>query len=83
MLSSPTTSNWLRTSPLEILITRSCDPSLQEPNYALHIEVANYINNKKANTCVSFVDDNFGERLIGFLKAPGSSDAYSAPREQP
>ncbi|SJL07418.1 related to GGA2-Arf-binding protein [Armillaria ostoyae] len=50
MLSSPTTSHWLRTSPLEILITRSCDPSLQEPNYALHIEVANYINNKKANT---------------------------------
>ncbi|KAK0221926.1 VHS domain-containing protein [Armillaria fumosa] len=50
MLGSPTTSNWLRTSPLEILITRSCDPSLQEPNYALHLEVANYINTKKANT---------------------------------
>ncbi|KAK0464587.1 uncharacterized protein EV420DRAFT_1517053 [Desarmillaria tabescens] len=50
MLSSPTTSNWLRASPLESLITRSCDPSLPEPNYALHIEVANYINTKKANT---------------------------------
>ncbi|KAK0503926.1 VHS domain-containing protein [Armillaria luteobubalina] len=50
MLGSPTTSNWLRTSPLEILITRSCDPSLQEPNYALHLEVANHINTKKANT---------------------------------
>ncbi|KAK0201726.1 hypothetical protein DFS33DRAFT_1014268 [Desarmillaria ectypa] len=50
MLSSPTTSNWLRASPLETLITRSCDPSLPEPNYGLHIEVANYINTKKANT---------------------------------
>ncbi|KAJ3513026.1 hypothetical protein NLJ89_g3180 [Agrocybe chaxingu] len=51
MLQSPTgPSSWLRTSPLEILITRSCEPSLPEPNYALHLEVAEYINQKKANT---------------------------------
>ncbi|KAJ3930777.1 MAG: VHS domain-containing protein [Lentinula lateritia] len=50
MLQSPTSSSWTRVSPLEVLITRACDPSLHEPNYAAHIEVAEYINNKKANT---------------------------------
>ncbi|KAJ3990121.1 VHS domain-containing protein [Lentinula detonsa] len=50
MLQSPTTSSWTRVSPLEVLITRACDPSLHEPNYAAHVEVAEYINNKKANT---------------------------------
>ncbi|KAF8736568.1 hypothetical protein AX14_014309 [Amanita brunnescens Koide BX004] len=49
MLSSPTRSNWSRVSPLEVLITRACEPSLHEPNYALHLEVAEYINTKKAN----------------------------------
>ncbi|GLB35104.1 putative protein with domain present in VPS-27, Hrs and STAM [Lyophyllum shimeji] len=49
MLTSPTTSNWLQASPIEILITRACDPSLHEPNYAIHLEVAEYINTKKAN----------------------------------
>ncbi|KAI4523146.1 VHS-domain-containing protein [Schizophyllum commune Loenen D] len=49
MLNSPTMSSWMRTSPIEILITRACDPSLPEPNYALHLEVAEYINQKKAN----------------------------------
>lgn len=42
-------TSWMRTSPLEVLIMRSCEPSLHEPNYALHLEVAEYINNKKAN----------------------------------
>lgn len=50
MLNSPTTSGWTRASPIEILVTRACDPTLAEPNYALHLEVAEYINNKKANT---------------------------------
>ncbi|KAF9049622.1 VHS-domain-containing protein [Hymenopellis radicata] len=50
MLNSPTGSNWLKVSPLEVLVTRACDPSLPEPNYAVHIEVADYINSKKANT---------------------------------
>lgn len=45
-------SNWLSISQIEVLITRACEPSLHEPNYALHLEVAEYINNKKANTCV-------------------------------
>ncbi|EPQ51471.1 VHS-domain-containing protein, partial [Gloeophyllum trabeum ATCC 11539] len=48
MLGSPT--SWLQVSPLESLVTRACDPSLPEPNYALHLEVADYINKKKANT---------------------------------
>ncbi|KAJ3842036.1 VHS domain-containing protein [Lentinula raphanica] len=50
MLQSPTTSAWTRVSALEVLITRACDPSMPEPNYAAHVEVAEYINNKKANT---------------------------------
>ncbi|KAJ7678284.1 VHS domain-containing protein [Mycena polygramma] len=37
------------TTPIELLVSRACDASLHEPNYALHIEVANYINEKKAN----------------------------------
>ncbi|KAG2004690.1 VHS domain-containing protein [Coprinopsis cinerea AmutBmut pab1-1] len=49
MLSSPTSSGWSRPSQIEILVTRACDPSLPEPNYALHLEVADYINKKKAN----------------------------------
>ncbi|KIK62612.1 hypothetical protein GYMLUDRAFT_42065 [Collybiopsis luxurians FD-317 M1] len=39
-----------RVSPLEVLITRACDPSLPEPNYAAQLEVAEYLNTKKANT---------------------------------
>jgi hypothetical protein len=42
----------MKVSPLEVLITRACEPSLHEPNYALHLEVAEYINQKKANKCV-------------------------------
>ncbi|KZT06740.1 VHS-domain-containing protein [Laetiporus sulphureus 93-53] len=37
-------------SPVEFIVTRACSPSLPEPNYALHLEVAEYINQKKANT---------------------------------
>ncbi|CCM03446.1 uncharacterized protein FIBRA_05579 [Fibroporia radiculosa] len=37
-------------SQAELLVTRACSPHLQEPNYALHLEVAEYINQKKANT---------------------------------
>jgi hypothetical protein len=37
------------TTPIELLVSRACDASLHEPNYALHLEVANYINEKKAN----------------------------------
>ncbi|EKM77742.1 hypothetical protein AGABI1DRAFT_115015 [Agaricus bisporus var. burnettii JB137-S8] len=47
MLSSGT--SWMRTNPLEVLISRACEPSLHEPNYALHLEVADYINKKKSN----------------------------------
>jgi hypothetical protein len=50
MLGNPT--SWINVSQIEILVTRACDPSLHEPNYALHLEVAEYINSKKANTYV-------------------------------
>ncbi|KAF8908157.1 VHS domain-containing protein [Gymnopilus junonius] len=50
MLQSPTgPASWTKVSPLEVLITRACEPSMHEPNYALHLEVAEYINQKKAN----------------------------------
>ena len=50
MLHSPTGTSWTKASPVEVLVTRACDPSLPEPNYASHLEVAEYVNNKKANT---------------------------------
>lgn len=50
MLGSP--PGWLKVSPIEVLVTRACDPSLHEPNYAGHLEVAEYINTKKANKSV-------------------------------
>jgi hypothetical protein len=46
--------NWPRSSQLEILITRATTAAQSENNYALHIEIAEYINKKKANTYVSF-----------------------------
>lgn len=39
-------------SQTQILVMRACSPHLAEPNYALHLEVAEYINQKKANTYV-------------------------------
>lgn len=58
----PSSSNWPSMSQMEILITRACNPSHHEPNYALLLEVAEYINKKKANTyaflifCVLHID---------------------------
>ncbi|KAI0047884.1 VHS-domain-containing protein [Auriscalpium vulgare] len=45
-----TPANWVRASPLEILISRATSATLPDSNYALHLEVAEYINQKKANT---------------------------------
>ncbi|KAH9989609.1 VHS domain-containing protein [Russula vinacea] len=42
--------NWPRSSQLEVLITRATTAAQPENNYALHIEIAEYINKKKANT---------------------------------
>ncbi|KAG8800963.1 hypothetical protein FRB91_011466 [Serendipita sp. 411] len=41
---------WIAQSPVEILVQRACDPSLSEPPYHIHVELAELINNKKANT---------------------------------
>ncbi|GJJ15560.1 hypothetical protein Clacol_009838 [Clathrus columnatus] len=38
------------TSPVANLAYRACDPTLHEPNYAVQLELADYINKKKANT---------------------------------
>jgi hypothetical protein len=45
-------AGWMGASPLETLITRACEPSLLEPNYPLQLEIAEYVNTKKANTYV-------------------------------
>ncbi|KAI0339316.1 VHS-domain-containing protein [Trametopsis cervina] len=51
MFPTTSASAWLQdSSPLKILITRATYPSQPEPNYALNLEVAEYINQKKANT---------------------------------
>jgi len=39
-------------SEVESLISRACNPTLPDPNYALNLEVADHINQKKANTYV-------------------------------
>ena len=43
----------LNASPLELLIARATSAHLPEPNYQLHLEVAEYVNSKKANKYVS------------------------------
>ena len=45
-------SSWQQESALKVLIQRATYPSQPEPNYALNLEVAEYINQKKANTYV-------------------------------
>ncbi|KAI9509331.1 VHS-domain-containing protein [Russula earlei] len=42
--------NWPRASQLEFLITRATTAAQPDNNYALHIEIAEHINSKKANT---------------------------------
>ena len=39
-------------SQVELLISAACNPSLPDPNYGLNLEVADHINQKKANTYV-------------------------------
>jgi len=41
---------WISVSPVEVYVQRACDPALHEPNYAVHLELAEHINTKKANT---------------------------------
>ncbi|KAH9852581.1 VHS domain-containing protein [Lenzites betulinus] len=50
MMLSASSSTWSNVSQLELLISRCCNPILGEPNYAYHLEVAEHINQKKANT---------------------------------
>lgn len=49
---------WIQVPQIEVLVQRACDPTLHEPNYAAQLEVAEYINQKKANTCVRYSDSN-------------------------
>ncbi|KAG1817397.1 VHS domain-containing protein [Suillus variegatus] len=50
MLGGSNGTPWFRASRLEMLVQNACDPTLHEPNYAVHLEIAELINTKKANT---------------------------------
>lgn len=50
MLGGSNGTPWFRASKLEMLTQNACDPTLHEPNYAIHLEIAELINTKKANT---------------------------------
>lgn len=50
MLGGSNGTPWFRASKLEMLTQNACDPTLPEPNYAVHLEIAELINTKKANT---------------------------------
>ncbi|CAE6349092.1 unnamed protein product [Rhizoctonia solani] len=43
-------NSWNSVSPVDLMVQRACDPSLHEPNYALNLELVEYIKKKKANT---------------------------------
>ncbi|KAH7097948.1 hypothetical protein BKA62DRAFT_623276 [Auriculariales sp. MPI-PUGE-AT-0066] len=43
-------NGWTSVSPVEVYVQRACEPSLHEANYAVHLELAEHINAKKANT---------------------------------
>ncbi|CAD6892440.1 unnamed protein product [Tilletia controversa] len=40
----------LVTTPVQTYVERCCDPSFREPNLAIELEFADYVNSKKANT---------------------------------
>jgi ADP-ribosylation factor-binding protein GGA len=48
-------NGWISPSPVEVLVQRACDPMQHEPNYAVHLELAEHINNKKSNTYVDLL----------------------------
>ena len=74
-------------SQLEVLITRACNPTMGEPNYALHLEVADYINQKKANTYVrshpfAAIRDSNLSPLLGYCPHTAST-RYAARAKRP
>ena len=40
----------MQTSPVSVYVERCCHPALSQPNLALNLELADYVNQKKANT---------------------------------
>lgn len=41
---------WMALSPVQQLVERACEPHQSSPDLALHLELAEHINRKKANT---------------------------------
>lgn len=41
---------WASLSPIDALVERATDPMMPEPNFAVNLELAEYVNSKKANT---------------------------------
>ena len=51
MLNSASVARpWAQISPIEALVERATDPMMPEPNFAVNLELAEYVNSKKANT---------------------------------
>lgn len=40
----------MQTSPVSVYVERCCHPALSQPNLALNLELADFVNQKKANT---------------------------------
>ena len=56
-------------SQVELLISRACNPTLSDPNYGLNLEVADHVNQKKANTYVSTATPLIRSPLIRIISA--------------
>lgn len=69
-------------SPLQRLIARAADPYKVEPDYALHLEIAEYINQKKANTYVLLLPTFFPDSDAS-EQSKGGGDDDSAHCKQP
>lgn len=41
---------WASVNPVDALVERATDPMMPEPNFAVNLELAEYVNAKKANT---------------------------------
>ena len=67
---------WQRTSQLEFLVTRVTTAAQPDNNYALHIEIAEYINKKKANRYILILMIRRHVKPIWAAQSARSCDAH-------
>jgi len=77
---------WVSVSPVEMLVQRACDPSFSEPPYPVHVELAELINTKKANTYVCplwtlAAEQNADVCALSCIPMAVKFDAHNSPRE--